>query len=226
MKKNSLVIILLITLASTSIGQVVDTVKTQGAEVLDIFFLRNINDKHRDSLFNEYRKELFPIATEYGYSPIRSFRMKRILEGSKQPDFVLFSKWTDYQRREKFIDDIVKLKPFFHDLRRSIWSTFDLTYYKMDKDLTFSIDQSRYNVISSLWTDGSCAGLGNSLQRDIIAHDGDIVLYLPKGKSPIGYYYNPDHFIISSWSNKAQFDAFTAKRNGTKCLININEFEI
>lgn len=224
--KKSIIILLIWSLAWTTSHAQVDTVSTNDAEVLDIFFLRNIDSQEKDSLWGIYRTELTPIAKDYGYKPLKSFRMKNVLEGSSQPHFVLIAQWSDYQKREDFINDIVVRKPFFHDLRRQLWSTFDLTYYKLDKDILLSVDQSKYNVISAIWVNDHCREATVDYKQKIKSAGGDIRLYLPKGKSPRGYYYNPDHFILSSWQDADAFKKYKLLTSLQDCMININEFEI
>ena len=55
---------------------------------------------------------------------------------------------------------------------------------------------------------------------------GKTVVELMDGKSPFGYYYQPDYLVITEWKDKATFDAFyqaniKMKQEGVK---HVNQF--
>ncbi|WP_299220873.1 hypothetical protein [uncultured Aquimarina sp.] len=195
-------------------------------EVLDILLLTNKPDIEKD--FERYKKTAFPVAFKRTYRPQPGFSIKETTQGNIQPTTFIFGKWNDLKNREQFISEIEDIVPDFHVQRRNMWSIFNLTYYEMPKDISFKIDRSKYIVATSYWkkdTESFKKFTELWLQKSK-AKGGKKILQLTNGKSPLGYYHNPDLLVITQWENKQEFDAFY-KENLTmnhKGVLHVNQF--
>jgi hypothetical protein len=145
------------------------------------------------------------------YQPLPSYySIANYTQGNHQPEVLLFGKWENIEKREKFIAEIDKRVPDFHKQRQEIWSYFGLTYYEMANDISFTISKEKYKVVTAYWKDEST--LFNEFKTDWLKKSnkagGEIILELTNGKSPFGYYHNPDYLVITEWENKAAFENF------------------
>ena len=197
-------------------------------EVMDVMLLTTAPDSKEK--YERYRKSIFPIASEYSYQPQTGFKISKLTLGTHRPSSIIFAKWKNKQKRERFLVDIDKRVPDFHEQRRVLFPYFDLTYYKMQKDVSFSINRGKYNVVTSFWKSDQKKfnKFVSKWEKDIKNAGGKIVLQLNKGNSPIGYLYNPDQFYIIEWNNKSAFDAFakTHKMSSYNDLKNVHQFKI
>ncbi|MBQ4818980.1 hypothetical protein [Aquimarina sp. MMG016] len=195
-------------------------------EVLDILLLTNKPNIEKD--FEKYKKTAFPVAFKRTYRPQPGFSIKETTQGNIQPTTFIFGKWNDLKNREQFISEIEDVVPDFHVQRRNMWSIFNLTYYEMPKDISFKIDKNKYNVATSYWKKDAASfkKFTNLWLQKSTANGGKNILQLTNGKSPIGYYHNPDLLVITQWDSKEDFDAFykenlAMNHNG---VLHVNQF--
>ncbi|MEX0273569.1 MAG: hypothetical protein AB3N16_04245, partial [Flavobacteriaceae bacterium] len=198
-------------------------------EILDILLLSK--RASTDSLFKNYRKTVFPIGQEYGYEGMPSWPVSEpALQGNYQPEFLIIAKWKNITLRKGFLQNIERVVPDFHEQRRQIWPTFHLTYYKIKKDLLFSINGNRYNVVSAFWYDKDTKGKKFAKQwiADAKVSGAGIQLVLAGGTSPFGYHYGADSFIITSWKDKKAFLNFQKSYDGRYegQVAHINQFSL
>ncbi|MFD2563825.1 hypothetical protein [Aquimarina rubra] len=195
-------------------------------EILDILLLTNKPDIEKD--FEKYKKTAFPIAFKRTYQPQPSFRIKETTQGNIQPTTFIFGKWNDLKNREQFISEIGDIVPDFHVQRRNMWSIFNLTYYEMPRDISFKIDKSKYIVATSYWKEDteSFKKFIELWSQKSKAKGGKKILQLTNGKSPIGYYHNPDLLVITQWKNKQEFDTFYEEnlKMDHKGVLHVNQF--
>ena len=150
-------------------------------------------------------------------------------QGGYQPNYMALGKWKSLQQRRDFIEDIPKLVPEFHHMRRGLWSSSDLTYYEMEEDLSFTIDKARYTVVTAYWMKGK---RGDKFIRQWKKHcdeqEGEVIVELKNGEAPSGYYYNPDYFFITEWTSKVKYERFIKQleKLDASSITNINEFRI
>lgn len=176
-------------------------------EVMDILLLKNGADVA--TLFPKYKETAFPVATKFSFQPVPGFSISEILQGGVQPEAMIFGKWNSRDKREAFLKAIVPAVPDFHGQRRAIWSYFTLTYYEMMADTNFSIDRSKYNVVTSYWGEGSSfTNYLDTFKKAVKQAGGKDIITLENGYSPVGYAYNPDYLTITQWESKEAFDAF------------------
>jgi len=177
-------------------------------EILDILLIKT--KPGGDKLFEKYRKTAFPMAIKRTYKPMPGFNISNTTQGNIQPTSFLFGKWDDLKNREQFIAEIEDFVPDFHEQRRNIWSIFSLTYYEMPEDISFEIDKNKYTVVTSYWKkdDVSFKKFTNQWQRKSSEKKGKTILTLTEGKSPFGYYHNPDLIFITQWDSKEAFEGF------------------
>ncbi len=197
-------------------------------EILDILLLTT--KPEGNALFKKYRETAFPVATKRSYKPLPGFKITETTQGNIQPTSFLFGKWNDLENREAFIAEIETFVPDFHKQRRDIWSIFNLVYYEMPNDITFEINKDKFIVATAYWQKDAVTfqKFKKEWLQKAKAKGGKNILHLSNGKSPVGYYYNPDYLLITQWENKAAFEAFY-KENLTmshKGVQHVNQFVI
>lgn len=197
-------------------------------EVLDILLFTGTEDFAK--FFPKYRETAFTFALKNGYQPQPLLAVSETTQGGLQPQSFVFGKWKDLASRTTFLKEITNEVPDFHDQRRAIWSNFYLSYYELDKDVTFEITEDKIFVATALWKDDNSdyETYTSNWQKLIKKHGGKILLELTEPKSTVGYMYKPDEVILTEWQDKASFEAFH-KENldmGEEGIININEFLI
>ncbi len=177
-------------------------------EILDILLLTT--KPEGNALFKKYRETAIPIGVRRSYQPLPGFKITETTQGNIQPTSFLLGKWNDLQNREAFIAEIETFVPDFHKQRRDIWSIFNLVYYEIPNDISFKINKDNYIVATAYWKKNSESfkKFKKEWLQKAKANGGKNVLELTNGKSPVGYYYNPDYLVITQWENKASFEAF------------------
>lgn len=176
-------------------------------EVLDILLLKNGLDF--GALFPKYRKEAFPVASRFSFTPVPGFAISETTQGGIQPESMIFGRWDSKEKREGFLAAIVPAVPDFHEQRRAIWTYFSLTYYVMKEDIHLTIDRTKYNVVTSYWGNGAAfAAYLKAIKNATTERGGTEIITLTEGYSPVGYTYNPDYLTITQWESKEIFDAF------------------
>ncbi|MEW7289318.1 hypothetical protein [Aquimarina sp. 2304DJ70-9] len=197
-------------------------------EILDILLLTT--KPEGNALFKKYRETAFPVAVKRSYKPQPGFKITETTQGNIQPTSFLFGKWNDLENREAFIAEIETFVPDFHKQRRDIWSIFNLVYYEMPNDLAFEINKDKFIVATAYWQKD--AGAFSKFKKEWLqkakAKGGKSVLELTQGKSPVGYYYNPDYLVLTQWENKAAFEAFYQENltMSHKGVEHVNQFVI
>jgi len=195
-------------------------------EVLDILLLSA--KPNYDSLFAIYRKTAFPVAMRMSYTPIPGYRIKEYTQGNFQPESFILGKWASLAKREQFLAEIETHVPDFHQQRRNIFKNFHLTYYEMPTDISFEIDKGKMIVATAYWQseDQSFQRFQKQWLKAAKRAKGKTVLNLAHGKSPFGYFYQPDWMTITEWESPAAFEAFQAKVNklGSDGLQHVNQF--
>lgn len=196
-------------MAANSVAQ--NNIKTydlKKGEVLDILLIRN--QPEGAPLFDRYKKTAFPVALELSYQPLPGFKISEYTQGNHHPHSFLLSKWDNLAKRERFLATIDKKVPDFHEQRRAIWSTFDLTYYEMQDDVSFQVDKDKVIVATAYWQEDTVqfTQFKKAFLKKAKKAKGRTVIELTNGISPFGYYYQPDYLVITEWDNRAEFDAF------------------
>lgn len=212
---------------SQSFGQSkTDTITLKKGEVLDILLLIQKHDREAD--LKSYIQTAFPIAKKMSYQSLPGFKITNNYKGNLQPDLLILGKWNNIKLREDFLNQIIVEIPEFHKFRRKIWSYFGLQYFEIKEDLSFKIHRDKFQVASAYWLKNK--QLANKFfkkwKNEIQKSNGEILIQLEDGKSPFGYQYNPQYFVITSWENKADFQFFQEKMEKLKLdnIEHINEF--
>lgn len=204
------------------------TINLKKGEVLDILVLSSKPDT--DKLFDVFKQTAFPVAFSMSYQPLPSFRVTNYTQGNHQPESFIFAKWDSKEIREKFIVEIEKKVPDFHKQRQGIFSYFGLTYYTMQKNTSFEVNPEKYNVVTAYWQNEKISF--DNFKYDWLqksnASGGKIIIELTHGKSPFGYYYQPDYLVITQWNSKEAFEAFYKKdlKMNHKGIKHVNQFNI
>jgi len=231
MRQIEFVILTVVCMVSGSIMNAqskVTSYEMKKGEVLDILVLSTKPDTKQ--LFDLYKKTAFPVAFKMSYKSLPGFKIDENLEGNYHPDGFALGKWNDIEKRERFLLDINKEVPDFHEQRRSIFSYFGLTYYEMSKDLSFKIDRTKFNVVTAYWhkNKASFSSYKKEWLQKLKNEGGKTIVELEGGKSPYGYNYNPDYLVITQWQNREAFETFKSKSLVINYddLTHINQFVI
>lgn len=197
-------------------------------EVLDIILASLQPDT--DEKYNRYRKTAFPIAMEYSFELMPVFGIRELILGTNFPSTFIFGKWNSIENREAFLENITTRLPDFHDQRRHLFNQFGLTYYEVEEDLNFFIDEGKHTVATAFWK-GEMKGYSTFLKdwkKKVEESGGKIIVELTNGTSPTGYYYNPDSFILVEWNTQEAFEGFSKENplSVYEVLQNVHQFRI
>ncbi len=197
-------------------------------EVFDILVLSTKPDTK--ALFEIYRKTAFPVAFKLSYTPLPGYKITENTMGNHEPQSFILGKWGSIEKREQFLAEIEKEVPDFHEQRRNLWSYFGLTYYEMSNDVSFEINRDKFTIVTAYWYKNKAEFLHFKKEwlQKLNKAGGEIIIELTEGKSPYGYYYNPDYMVIVQWEGKETFENF--KKESIKInnhgLQHINQFVI
>lgn len=178
-------------------------------QILDILMLNN--HPEGATVQKEYFKVVFPYATQNGYQPLPGLAIiETPTQGNYYPEVMVFATWKNLANRKKAMEEIEANVPDFHERRRTIWSSFNMTYYKVKEDKTLNIAPDKFYVTTAYWRKDAKAfkKFKKDWEKTAVQFGGQVKLALTGGTSPFGYYYNPDYLVLTEWKNKAAFDAF------------------
>ena len=229
-KVSILFLIISLSISSLKAQSKIKTYDLKKGEVLDILL---ISQKTKtDSLFKEYRKIVFPFAFKMTYKPLLGVKINEASQSNYQPETLVLAKWSSVIKRKQFLSEIEILVPDFHQRRKDIWSLFDLTYYEIDKDISFEIDLNKLIVVTAYWkSDDHNKSFEEFTKKWKLLSEGngaDTKIELFNGTSPFGYYYKPDYLVISQWNSRVSFDVFYKEniKMDHKSIKHVNQFII
>lgn len=198
-------------------------------EVLDVIFINNKpgNEEAR----KQYFTDVYPPANAGGYTGLPGFGIPAVpTEGNYWPDVMALGRWKSLSARHHTMKALIEQFPDFHERRRLIWPTFNMTYYEMTSDISFTTDPDKFYVIDLYWRE-DVEAFGEYLRKRNKASEkagGQRVLELINGQSPYGYYFNPDYFSLTEWSSRSAFEAFKATYENVepKGVRHLNQFGV
>ena len=204
----------------------IDTIAFKKGDVLDVLLLSQNPDMEAD--LKSYFQTALPVAKKMSYQPLPGFKVTNNNQGNLQPEVLILGKWSNIEVREAFLTQILEEVKDFHERRRKIWSYFGLRYFEIEADLSFEINRDQYHVATAYWLESEkqSSRFYEKWKEEIEKSDGKILIQLKDGKSPFGYRYNPEYFVISSWETEASFEAFQErmKKQQMDNIQHLNEF--
>ncbi|MBO3697676.1 hypothetical protein [Roseivirga sp. E12] len=228
--RTSVIIALLFSSALTIKAQSnLKTYSYKKGQVLDIILLNTKPEAQEELAY--YFKTALPVATKYGYKGQGGLALKSSpSQGNYHPESLIFGVWNSLKQRKDFLTNIEDVMPEFHQARRNIWSSFNMTFWEMKSDLSFTVDTDKFNVATAYWKsdEGDFGKFKKSWDALAKRTGGKEILALTNGESPFGYYYNPDYMVITQWNSKSDFEKFLKenlemKHDGVK---HVNQFII
>jgi len=229
MKFSNVVVLLFVLMFAKAFGQ--EKLKSfdfKKGEVLDIILLSQT--ENADKLFERYKQTAFPVAFEFTYQPQPGFQISKLTMGTNKAQSFILGKWANLDKRKGFLSDIAGRVPDFHEQRRSLFPYFGLTYYEVKEDLEFSVDTSKYNVVTALWDNPAekNPSFFDTWKASVVRAGGKVIVILENGNSPTGYYYNPNIMCIVEWKDEASFLTFSEKYplEAYNSLTNVHQFAI
>ena len=197
-------------------------------EVLDVLIVTTKPEKRE--AYKRYRETAFPIAIKRSFELLKVFKILDNTQGNLEPTGFILGKWNNREKREGFLSEIENLVPDFHEQRRDIWSIFNLTYYEMSQNISFTISTEKFNVVTAYWQKDQKSIKKFKTELDALtkSKNGKVILELTNGISPFMYYYAPDLLIFTEWESKEAFENFHKENlkmnhNGLK---HVNQFVI
>ncbi|MEL6538459.1 MAG: hypothetical protein AAFQ98_23760 [Bacteroidota bacterium] len=198
--------------AMSLMGQArIDTVELQKGEVLDILLISTKEDVGED--LKAYFRDAGTVAQRYSYTSLPGFRVMEHTQGNHQPQILVMGGWSDLEKREAFLDEILDEVPDFHERRRKIWSYFGLCYFELQEDLFLQINRDQYHVATALWFEDASKAEDYLKQwnKQLGRAKGEVLVQLQDGTSPKGYQFRPDFFVITTWEDETAYRRFQAK---------------
>jgi len=170
------------------------------------------------------------VAVEFSYESQSSFKISDFTMGEAMPEAFVLGKWSSIAHKKSFLNTIVKRVPNFHKKLKKLFPYYKQSYYKFNEDTKFSINSTKYNVVTAMWNKNSEDGISffNDWLTSIKNAKGKVIVTLGKGMSPENYTYAPNILCIVEWKDKESFKNFTKKhpRYTYKLLKNVQQFRI
>ena len=205
------------------------TVDLKAGQVFDIIFLNNHPDAK--DLMKDYFNRASPIAKANGYLPGGGFGIAGTpTRGNYHPTVMAIGTWPSLAQRAAGLIALETEMIDFHEMRRKIWPTFNLTFYEMKEDVSFTVQPDKYYVVTLFWAEGKRAFKKFRTQWEANQHRGGgrQLVTLTNGDSPFGYYFDPDYFALTEWENEAAFLAAQLKEGQANYVgvRHLNQFPI
>lgn len=228
-KTTTLALLFIISILTAEAQTNIKKYDIKKGQVFDIIFLTK--KPGTDAALQDYFKRVFPLAEKYGYHTLPGFTIKdNPTQGNYHPQNMILGYWTSLKGRVEGMKKIEKEVPDFHEMRRDIWSNFDMTYYDLKEDLPFELDKDKLNVVNTYWYESveSFRSFNNEWLKQVKKAGGKVSLELKNGESPFGYYHKPDYVVITSWDSQAAFDKFYAQniKMDHSTVKHVNQFII
>ncbi len=205
------------------------TVDLKKGQVLDVIFLNN--DPEAKDLLQDYFKRAFPIAEANGYVPGMGFGIAGTpIRGNYRPEVMAVGTWPGIAERTTGLSALETQMADFHEMRRKIWPTFNLTFYEMKADASFTIKTDKYYVVTAFWAEQKGRFKKFLKQWEVTQKQagGTPLIVLTDGTSPFGYNFEPDYLTITEWETEAAFRSSLPKDNklGYPGVRHLNQFPI
>ncbi len=204
----------------------INTITLKKGEVFDILLLSQNPDTK--AALNSYFQAALPVAKKNSYQTLLSLKVTSHNQGNLRPKGLILGKWNNIDLREGFLTQIIEEVPDFHEQRRKIWAYFGLRYFEIEEDLFFEINRDKYQVATAYWlgVEKQSSEFYEIWKKEIEESGGKILIQLKDGKSPFGYQYNPEYFVITSWDSEDAFEAFQLKMKDVELdnIQHVNEF--
>lgn len=209
----------LVSLTFTSISvQAQSDIKTyflKKGQIFDVL-LRNNNNEASQEAKDKFDREVIPRVLEQGYQlmPSGLYFEPVAIQGNYSPAHMVLGGWESLKAREDAMQILVTEVPDFHQIRRELWTTLFSTYFEIEEDVSFSIKQDKFYVVTAYKHKKKSTFKKFKLEwtNNINVSSGSIILELENGESPfIGHFYEPHHFTITEWTNRDSFELFLNK---------------
>lgn len=183
---------------------------------IEVAFLSVKPDKAA-SLQNEYFKNVFPIAQEYGLKSLATINVEYAYSDYVQPQMVGFFEWESKESHEAFLKDprFLKIKP----IRDAALSFLRMGYFTVAEDTKVTFKSGDLVEIYAMWLD---AKEGHRMQTyfknvtPLITGKGNKYdVKFPLSLTPVNYgadSYNPQSFGIAIWKSKKSNTNFFSSR--------------
>lgn len=181
-------------------------------QIFDVL-LRSNNIEASQETKDKFNREVIPIALEQGYQimPSGLYFEPVAIQGNYSPGHMVLGGWEGLKARENAMQVLAKELPYFHQIRRELWTTLFSTYFEIEEDVSFSIREDKFYVVTAYHQkrERPFREFKTEWAKNIDESRGLIILELENGESPfIGHLYEPHHFTITEWTNRESFEIF------------------
>ena len=191
----------------------IKTYTVKKGQVLDFLFIKTKPDKKAE--LQDYFQRAFPVAEKEGYNRLPTLMVaKNPIQGNDHPSALVCGFWSTAKSRANFYEKIVETMPDFFEVRRDIWSRFDLAYFEIEEDLTFEVNPNKFNVFTAYWSSDDQKAFGQfkkSWKQQATKSGANIITEMTDAKSPFGYMFTPEFVTLTQWENEEAFQKFLEK---------------
>jgi len=115
------------------------TITLKKGQAFDIILLNN-DPKAKDAL-QDYFKRAYPLAQADGYVPGSGFGIIGTpTMGNYRPEVLATGTWPSIAARVEALKKLETGMSDFHEMRRKVWPSFNMTYYEVKEDISFTTD--------------------------------------------------------------------------------------
>ena len=184
------------------------SIKLKKGQAFDIILLTN-NPEAKDEM-QDYFKRAYTIAQANGYVPGSGFGITDTpTMGNYHPEVLATGSWPSIAARVEALEKLETGMSDFHEMRRKVWPSFNMTYYEVKEDISFTTDPTKYYVATMFWAEqkGKFAKFTKAWEAACQRAGAKQMITLTEGASPFGYYFNPGYLAITEWASEAAFRA-------------------
>lgn len=204
------------------------TLNLKKGQAFDIILLTNAPDSKEAQ--DDYFKRAFPIALESGYAPAFGKGIDTPTKGNYHPEVMAFGTWPSIVARVSALTQLETRMTDFHEMRRKVWTNFDMTYYEVKEDISITFDPEKYYVATMFWASkkGKFAKFKQRWEAIRLKQGGRQLIRLTDGASPFGYHFNPTYLTITEWNSEADFRAAKTADDGLDYsgVLHLNQFPL
>jgi hypothetical protein len=186
------------------------TYKFEKGHVID--FLLLTRKPNSDEALFDYGSAAIAKARALGYKGLSGFNVTRNpIQSNFHPETITFASWPgSFEDREAGIAKLLEQVPDLYSKRLNVWSSFYLSYYEIEEDISFDVYHDKIQILSAFWRQDSekFTDFQADYFQKVNRYGGDIKFNLSGAKSPFGFDYTPDFTTLIEWDSQEDFDAF------------------
>ncbi len=180
--------------------------------------ISSITKQGTEEKMKAYFEKVFPIASKYGFKPLASFPIDQIIEGDYMPNnFVGIYSWPNKAAVKSFLEELPQSE--LKSLRVEIWDELKQSAIMINKDVSFTFNDSKIYEIRSLWS-------ARELE-EITSNGGKVVFdYEVSGYEDLNAGDKPTRISFIEWSTIDKAEQYAEKKKMTDGEVFLTHLEI